>query len=135
MDQKKLQETVLMYQLLEKQREQFNEQLGLLERKRMELEISKEATKTISDLKEEKETLVPLGGDLFSYGKISDTKNILVNIGAGIMIKNDVKSATEFIDTRLKEIENIKNKLIQDMGKIENKMQDLAHQINSVQQK
>jgi len=130
-----MQEKVVMYQMLQGQLEQFNQQAALLERKHMELEATKEIITDMSKMKEGKEMLLPLGGEMFTYGKITNPKDILVNIGAGVVVGNNIKVGTELIDKKLAEIVKLREHLQKDSTAIAKKMAEIEAEVRKEQQK
>ena len=48
-----------------------------------------------------KETLVPIGGNTFVYGSLSDTNRVLINVGRGILIEKQVNAAIDTINKRV----------------------------------
>ncbi|MBU0530739.1 MAG: prefoldin subunit alpha [Candidatus Aenigmatarchaeota archaeon] len=132
MDQK-TQEKLMMYQILHRQLEQINEQAMLVERKEMEIAISKEALEELNNIKEGNETLIPIGGETFTFGKVKDPKKTLVNIGAGILVEKNVKDAIAMLDEKTVEINRIKEKLQKDSTTLTEKLTEIANEVEQAQ--
>jgi len=133
MDQKILQEKALLYQMLQRQLEEINHQSMLLERKEVEFFISKEALVGIEREKENKEILIPLGSETFTYAKLADPNNVLVNMGAGVVVEKDIKSATIMLDEKIAEVEVLKDRVRQDATKVSQKMNEIVKEIEESQ--
>jgi prefoldin alpha subunit len=69
-----------------------------------DLASSIESLKGISE-KTESETLAPLGVGVYVKTKILSNDKVVLNIGAGVAIEKDRDSATNFLESRIKEIE------------------------------
>ena len=61
----------------------------------------------IEELKDSKEgdSLIPIGSGNFLFGKVADTKNIIVSIGGAIAVKKNREQALEMVESRIKEVE------------------------------
>jgi prefoldin alpha subunit len=102
----------------EEQAEQMMQQMQMLEtyfsdlsqREQTFLNILRETTAAIESLQSlnknpETETLVPIGMGTYVPTKISSTKKIVLNIGAGIAVEKDFSSAINYLEARIKEVE------------------------------
>ena len=91
-------------------------QLDAIQNKILEYELIKGF---INELKKQDDTYINLGGLIFVRGSIKDDQNLLINIGRNIFIeksKNDV----------LKLIDDIINKLNQDLKEIRTKINEIS---------
>jgi prefoldin alpha subunit len=116
--QKEIQEKVLVYQILQNQLEEFTKQATVLETRLGELEVTTNALKEMKSVKPDSETLFHVGGGCYGHGKLLDRNKFLVEIGAGIMANKTLPDAVAVIDERKREIENIRNKLVIEIEKI-----------------
>ncbi|MFP3289677.1 MAG: prefoldin subunit alpha [Candidatus Nanopusillus acidilobi] len=91
-------------------------QLEDIQNKILEYELIKTF---INELKKQEDTYINLGGLIFVRGSIKDDQNLLINIGRNIFTE---KSKDEV----LKLIDNIINKLNQDLNEIKAKINEIS---------
>jgi prefoldin alpha subunit len=91
-------------------------QLEDIQNKILEYELIKTF---INELKKQEDTYINLGGLIFVRGSIKDDQNLLINIGRNIFIE---KSKNEV----LKLIDDIINKLNQDLNEIKAKINEIS---------
>ena len=134
-EQHKLQEKIVMYQLLQNHIEQLKQQLMAIEREFLEIDGTTHAVKTLSSGKEAHETYIPIGTGCFVDGKINNKKSFLLNVGAGIMIKKSIVDISSFLEDNKKERERFLNKIKGDLGLTVEKINGIAKEILEMQQK
>ncbi len=122
-DQQKLQEKYVLYQLLQQNLDALQQQMQHIENQFLELSSSIQLLDDLKNIDEKNEIFLPLGSGCYGKGKIDKKSDILVNIGAGVMITKDLGSAKKFLEERQKELEKIG-------GNIQNQMQRVTEEIN-----
>jgi prefoldin alpha subunit len=127
----KAQTKVILYQMLQTEFEELKRQAALIEARMMELETTNHALAEIEGMKSEKETLVPLGSGCYTHGRLSGS-GIILDIGAGIMVKRDMKSARGFIDDRRNEIESAAKKVNLQMNELVRNINELTPEIEKI---
>jgi len=92
--------------------QQIQRDFELLQRRLVELElVANEYRRAISTLEFLKGTegavnaLISLGGGIYAYSDIRESKKVLVDIGSGVVVEKDVENALEFMKKRLEEVE------------------------------
>jgi len=124
MDEKKAQESLMMYQMLQGQLEQLRQQATLLQTKFTELEASRLALEEVQGMKGQKEILIPLGNGMYMTG--TPVKgDLFVELGGGIIGKKTIGSALKIIEEKKGEIE--KSSL-----KLQDHMMDIVGKINHI---
>ncbi len=94
------------------------------------LDLSRSKT-TLVNLKEEdnpEETLMQLGSGIMMKAKPLDTKNVLVSVGAGIVVTKPVDAAIINLDKRIEEVEIQSQTLVDQLDQIANQMGNLERQ-------
>jgi prefoldin alpha subunit len=126
--------------------EYYKEQMGQLEMQSQYIQAAivdyNKVKITIENLdKEDKnaEVMLPIGGGTYINAKVPDPKNVLFDVGAGVVTGKTVKDAKQGIDKRIKELENSHERLMkmyQDIQKesikLSEKAQDLFYKKNNV---
>ncbi len=132
MENKEIQQRVLMYQLLERNLEELREQGVLIERGFLELETTKQALDEVKKAEKGSEILIPFGSGCFGYGKIDESNDVLVNVGAGVMAKRDFEFAKQVLENKKQELDKIVERLQADMSRIVNEMNKIGLQIQKM---
>ncbi len=92
-NQEELQQKFVLYQLLNQRLEEIKNHLNVVQHKMIELETTNQALADVGEIKKDTEVLIPLGSGLYTFGKASSSEKLLVDIGAGVMVKKEVKDA------------------------------------------
>lgn len=92
--------------------QQLQKDFELIQRRLVELElIANEYRKAISSLEflknseENINALISLGGGVYAYSDIKESKKVLLDIGSGVIVEKDVEGAIAFVKKRLEEVE------------------------------
>jgi prefoldin alpha subunit len=131
-NKEELQRKILEFQILESELKVIDEREGNLLRNLEDLNNTRTA---IEDLKSAKPdtALVPLGSGNFVHGKVTDSDNIIVGIGANIAARRTKEQAIELIDERIRNVEQISETLAAQAQSIFTKMRNLQVEIEKAQ--
>ena len=85
----------------EEQAQQLIQQMQMLENE------ANSAIKSINEtkVKPQSDNLVPIGMGVYIKSKIQSKDKVIINIGSGVAIEKDQSSATNWLESRLKELE------------------------------
>jgi|GEM_PF-779966 prefoldin alpha subunit len=122
--QEKLQEKLLIYQILKQQMDNVQNQILLIENAFLEIENSKQALTDIKKSKE-KDVLIPLGSGCYAKGNVANNRLVLSNIGTGIMVERNIEAV-------LQDIEQRKTGLEKQFEELQKNMQMLVGEMNSI---
>jgi len=111
--------------MLERQAESLKMNINMLQSHIKELMVAKETIENIQKSDEGQEVLFPLGGGSFTYGKLTDNKNVIINIGANVVVKHNIENASALMDSRLTEMKELLNKTSSSYSEITNAMANL----------
>jgi prefoldin alpha subunit len=78
-------------ELVRRQLAEIENQLNLLENKRIELEVIGNSLNELKGQKD-KEVMVPIGSGVLMKGTILDDKKVLINVGANILVEKPLAS-------------------------------------------
>jgi prefoldin alpha subunit len=131
--QESMQEKAILYQILQKHMESLGQNASLLERRYEEIEMTRQALEDIGKAKGS-DILIPLGSGFFTHGKISDSRNMLVDMGAGIFMDKDAESSKSILDDRRKEIEKLAEEMQHEMNEVSSRINSLAMEIERASQ-
>lgn len=117
MSQEAVQQKYLELQILEQQIQQLQHQAQILQQQHQELLALKEAIQEISKVKENSESLIPLGAGVYIKGEIKDTKNIIMNVGANVTTEKTTKEALDIVEEQITHVQNLLERLSSDLEK------------------
>jgi prefoldin alpha subunit len=126
--QEELQEKLFLFQILEKHLETLKQQGTLIETRLVEIETTRAAIDEINKLKDDNETLVPLGSGLYVKGRIIH-KEILTELGASVMLKKSLTEVIDFLDDKRKELEKVAKQIEEQANEVIGKMNDIGPEI------
>lgn len=135
MNEKELQNAMVLYQLLQSQFEQLKQQGALLQAKGTEVEATRMALEELKGLKEGNEVLLPLGSGIYTSAKHHKAPKLLVDVGAGTMLRKPPETALKVIEGKKKEIESLSTKLQEQMIDVVNKINALSVQLQEAMEK
>ena len=130
--EKELQEKYLMLQLLDAQIKEIEKELAALENRNAELIKLKASLESLGNIKAGAKTYAPLGLGIYSQGTVSNNNEVLVNVGSGVIINKDIKSAKELLDSQLQQSEEVILKLVQNLQTLAARAHEMEHEINDL---
>lgn len=127
-----MQQRVILYQLLHKHLEELKQQASMLEARLMEFEVTKQALGDFKGIKDS-EMLVPLGSGCYAHGRATNSKEILVNIGANLMLSKPVGETSGLLEERIGEIQGMAKELQDQMTNVINQITAIAGDLEQMQ--
>ena len=133
--EKKAQEMYMEFQALEQHIKQLQKQLEMVTHQLIELNSTNNSLDEFTKINAGKEIFVPLSSGIFAKASIKDTSELIVNVGANVVVKKDVISTKKLIQNQMEEIKKIQRQMINELEKmtshaaqIEMKLQELVSQ-------
>ena len=137
-DQQELQSKYIQYQLMRQQLTAYTEEKALIDEKLNELNSTIDALHRLGDVKKGEEVWSPLGSGSFVRSDIKDTDNVMIAIGAGVVVRETKERSIEILQGRLEELADVNNdltaemtKLTQVLEKLEPELEMLAHKVKN----
>lgn len=121
------QSAVRQVQLYEQQEIQI---AGLIE----DLMVNSKTIEGLESNSENSEIIIPLGGLVMVKAQLSGLKEVLVNVGAGVVLPSTLDNAREILQGRVQEMNDLLNKLSSDKKQLEGIVNNLQMQLNQFQQ-
>lgn len=109
------QQMYLEFQMLTQQREQLQTQIQNFDSQIVELDSIKESLKELEKIEDNTELYVPVSSGIFVSAKIQNAKKLLVNVGSNTVASKNIDEAAELIESQTKEINEMKNSLIEQL--------------------
>lgn len=105
-EEQEIQRVLSEQQQLSKAIEEVSRQIGTLERiiydRRMALETIEEDIKRPL---EEKDLLVPIGGEVYAFSSLSAVDKVVVSVGADVYVAKKKQDAKELLEERLEDVQ------------------------------
>ncbi len=134
-DRERLNYLVAYSRQYEAQAQEVQMQLGLLEQSIRATQITLETIENFKDLQDNQEILLPLGNLVFVKAKLADSSNVLVDIGASVVLEKSVDKAVESLTQRMEELTQRQMQLKQGLQQLVQQMEQLRAEIENLVRK
>ena len=102
-----LQKKYLELQIIVQQINNLQQQFSNIQNQIFELNTLKDSLNSIKDIKENSESFVPIGFNIFAKTKLHDTNELLVNVGSNVFVIKTVEETNSLIDSQIRQVELI----------------------------
>ena len=130
--EKKAQEMYMQFQALDQHIKQLQKQLEIITHQLIELNATSNSLDELKTIGSGKEIFVPLSSGIFAKANIKDTSELLVNVGANVVVKKDVASTKTLIQNQMEEIKKIQKQIIDELDKMTNHAAQLEVQLQNM---
>ena len=131
-NQKKAQEIYAEYQAMEQHIKQLQKQLEALTSQIMEMSGTSRNLEDFEKTKLGTEIFVPISSGIFAKASLKDISEVLVNVGANVVVKKDVRSAKKLINNQVEEMKKLHKRMINDLEKMANHAGALETQLQKL---
>ena len=129
--QKELQERYMEMQMLEQQIRQIQQQIQMLENQLMELIATIQGLDDFEKTSIGTDILVPLSPGIFTKATLKDNKDVIVNVGANVAVKKDIRSTKDLINKQAVEIKRFQEEMMVELQKLGLKAGSIEQEINN----
>tara|TARA_Y100000034_G_C6855813_1_gene388905 strand:- start:152 stop:535 length:384 start_codon:yes stop_codon:yes gene_type:complete len=98
------QQKIAQFQALQQHLEQIQEHIQLLHQQNAELENSKEALAELQQEKVNSQILAPIANGIFVKGELKDNRELLVNVGGDVVVEKKVKEVIGLLEEQQQEL-------------------------------
>ena len=130
--EKKAQEMYTQFQMLEQRIKQLQQQLEGITSHLMELNATSSSLEEFGKVSPGKEVFVPFSSGIFAKASIKDVSELLVNVGANVVVKKDIASTKDIIRIQIEEIKKIQKQMVYDLEKMTNHAAQIEMQLQSL---
>ena len=123
--QEKMQQNMVQFQMLQARHQMLRKNMEALVQQLQGISQTKQTIEDLGSVKPNT-TLVDIGNGNFVQGKIEDSSELIVSIGAGIAIKKSRKDTLKITEGRIKEMEKT-------MKGMEKEEQKVVHELRMLQ--
>jgi len=130
--EKKAQELYMEFQMIDKRIKQLQQQLELLTSQLIELNVTSSMLDDFKKIESGKSIFVPLSSGIFAKASITDTSEVLVNVGANIAVKKDIPSTKKIIQNQIEEMKKVQHQMVDDLEKMTDRAANLERQLHGI---
>ena len=130
--QDQMQEKMVLYQIIHQRLEELKQHITLIQQKMVELETTKQALEELKTVPDGKDILIPVGPGFFSPAKSTKVAKVLVEVGAGVMVKKTLEEAKDFVDRKKKEVEDASQHIQMEFSQLAEKANEIAAEVQAV---
>jgi prefoldin alpha subunit len=120
------QDNIFELNLLNSKASELEQQMMMIDQQLQELKFLQDDLDSLSKEKQG-EAFIPLNKDMFARGNITDTQNVFVSVGSGVILKKNINGAKEMAERNEKKVSEMKEKILEDIKKIIERMEELQN--------
>ncbi len=125
-------EKYMMLQIIDAQIKDIEKELEALEQRSFELIRLKVSLDSLAKSHKDAASIAPIGLGTYAFSEIKETKEVLVNVGAGVMVRKDIPSANEMINAQLHQSDHVASQLTQNVQNLAIKAQQIESEIKAL---
>ena len=130
--EKKAQEMYMEFQMLDQHIKQLQKQLQAITQQLMEFESTSMSLEDLQKVQPGKEIFVPLSSGIFAKATIKDTSELLVNVGANVIVQKDIASTKKLIANQVEEVRKLQKRMADDLEKMTEKAANIEEQLQAL---
>ncbi len=124
------QQVMLEIQLLHQRAKQVEAQIEAISKQVSEMHDIILSLEEI-DKSPEKEALLPVGRGIFLKSKIGNSKNVLLNIGSGIVVEKSIEETKELVKKQVEKLEEMKKRHSSEISSLSGRIELLISEIQN----
>lgn len=128
MEQSEIEKKIYEIRILESQAKQLEEQIIMVEQQVAQLSMIQENLNDIGKISNQK-ILSQLAKDVFIETRAENAKTVLVNVGAGIIVRKTIDETKNYIENQKGKFLEARGKISGEIVKIINKMSEIEGEI------
>lgn len=132
---KELQTKYIQLQLMKQQISAFVEEKNLIDEKVSELVSAVNTLNKLKDVKKSSEIWSQLGGSVFVRSDIKDVEQVLISVGAGVVLKKQRAEAIGILQSRLEELTNLDRNIVAELRKFSEQAESLEAEVQQLAEK
>jgi len=134
-NQKELQKMYLELQFLDEQMKQIQKQITMLDEQLVELNNTIQAFDDFNKTAVGTKILVSLSPGIFTTAELKDNKELLVNVGGNIVVKKNVAETKDLLKKRFDSIKKYRDLTLAEMQKMGLQASNIEQEINKIIEK
>ncbi len=127
-----IQERLVFLEELRKEAEGIQARIIEIQMMKDELSRTIESLEFFEKSEGDVEALLNLGGGVFAYVDVKNSKKMLVDVGAGVVVEKEVKEAIETLSRKKQNVEETEKKLKELLEQIAGQMEKIQKEISEL---
>lgn len=127
-----IQQKYIELQILNQQIKKVQEQFMLFQQQLAELINLETSLLDMKDTKKDSEIFSSLGSGIFINSKLSDHENVLVNVGAGVLVTKTVDDAIKLVKTQIENVTQAQESVKEELTKAAMYSEQLTQELNEL---
>ncbi len=127
-----IQERLIFLEELRKEAEGIQARIVEVQLLKEELNRTIESLEFFEKAEGDVEALLNLGGGVFAYVDVKNSRKMLVDVGAGVVVEKEVKDAIETLRNKKQNVEETEKKLRDLLNQIAGQMEKLQREISEL---
>ena len=127
--QQEMQEKYIELQILKQQISSYVEQKQAIDEKEGEMNATIEALKSLPAVKKGEEIWSSLGSGTFVRSDIKDVEQVLIGIGAGIVVRESNEKAVDILQGKLNELGAFDSEIVAEVNKMNSMIAELEPEV------
>ena len=123
---------LLAAQQLEQQANRYNQQMEILNNYYNEIQNAEQTLSELTNSKENKKVLFPIGAGNFIYATVQDTEKIIVTIGAGVHSEKSLDHAIDGLKKKKSEVETQITQIKASYNEVIERLREIDRLVKSV---
>ena len=128
----KTQEIYMEYKEIDEHIKQLQKQLEVLTNHLVEMHSTNSSLEDLDKIKKDKEMFVPISSGIFAKGTINDTSELLINVGANVVVSKDIDSAKKLIQHQIDEMKKVHKRMVEELQNMAQKAAELEAQLQGM---
>ncbi len=126
-----LQQKYMEFQMLSRQVNILSQQTQLINNKIIELKTLSQSINEISNINKDTEILVPLGAGILMKASIKDSKSLLMNVGADVVLNKTHEEAHAIIESQVSELELALSQTESELAEINSTLMSIQEELSN----
>ncbi len=127
-----IQERLVFLEELRKEAEGIQARIIEIQMMRDELSRTIESLEFFEKTEGDVEALLNLGGGVFAYVDVKNSRKMLVDVGAGVVVEKEVRDAIETLSKKKQNVEETEKKLRELLDQIADQMEKIQREISEL---
>ncbi|MDO8740600.1 MAG: prefoldin subunit alpha [Candidatus Woesearchaeota archaeon] len=130
--QKELKEKYMEFQLMNEQFKKLQEQLQMIMQQGIELNNTIGNLDDFKKIGKENDLFVPITGGVFAKAKLLDSEDVLVNVGAGVVIKKPIDDVKTLLSDQLGQMNAVQQEMLANLQMAGERVQQLDDELQDL---
>ena len=130
--EQKVQELYMEFQMLDQHIKQIQKQLEAVTQQMIELTVTTNSLDEFNAIKPGKEIFVPLSSGIFAKASITSNSELLVNVGANVVVQKNVDSTKKLIQRQMEEVKKVQHQMVDELEKMTHRAAQLEMQLQGI---